>query len=466
MANKTCSTVASARIQQVFVVLEDVSGVLQRPTAEGYVLPAGSATLNQAPEYTNSDELTGTLDVIDQFRNALGPGEASIPMIVRLPSDGSKMQGHALLASLMGTVQEPNTVLAEVGTGGVTISATTVPVADITGGVIPPRGVVSIGSEKIRYMSVTTDSNGVITSLTNCVRGYEGTTAAAHDAEDVITLGSRIAVQDNCRPTVSIWLKNDHTVRFASGGVVTAATIPQSKEGGQHCDFTVGFRQMGWCGSSILTSAPAGAVLTVETSEGEKAAEAYTVGGIIKNTTKNDDNSGAGYTITAVNYDAGTITVSPAPSGWAADDKIDPWLPEATPIGVALQSADTRVFVGGKAGKLTEGSITIGTPTAFTSEIGDEFPGENADEMRELSMTNGLYFRAKDAVEFKRGYDGYELPVHIVLGNKAGGSLSLVMPRVKFNMPTVEESDSFVTLTRTGAILGTKGNDSLVIVQE
>ena len=440
MANKTCSTVASARIQQVFVVLEDVSGVLQRPTAEGYVLPAGSATLNQAPEYTNSDELTGTLDVIDQFRNALGPGEASIPMIVRLPSDGSKMQGHALLASLMGTVQEPNTVLAEVGTGGVTISATTVPVADITG--------------------------GVITSLTNCVRGYEGTTAAAHDAEDVITLGSRIAVQDNCRPTVSIWLKNDHTVRFASGGVVTAATIPQSKEGGQHCDFTVGFRQMGWCGSSILTSAPAGAVLTVETSEGEKAAEAYTVGGIIKNTTKNADNSGAGYTITAVNYDAGTITVSPAPSGWAADDKIDPWLPEATPIGVALQSADTRVFVGGKAGKLTEGSITIGTPTAFTSEIGDEFPGENADEMRELSMTNGLYFRAKDAVEFKRGYDGYELPVHIVLGNKAGGSLSLVMPRVKFNMPTVEESDSFVTLTRTGAILGTKGNDSLVIVQE
>lgn len=86
--------------------------------------------------------------------------------------------------------------------------------------------------------------------------------------------------------------------------------------------------------------------------------------------------------------------------------------------------------------------------------------------MRELSMTNGLYFRAKDAVEFKRGYDGYELPVHIVLGNKPGGSLALVMPRVKFNMPTVEESDSFVTLTRTGAILGTKGNDSLIIVQE
>lgn len=463
---KSCSTVASARIQQVFVALEDVSGTLQRPTAANYVLPAGSATLNQAPEYTNSDELTGTLDVIDQFKNALGAGEASIPMIVRPPSDGSKMQGHDLFSALMGTVQEPNTVLAEVGTGGATISATTIPVADVTGGILPPRGVVTIGSEKVRYLGVTTDANGAVTALTNCVRGFASTTAAAHDAEDVITLASRVYIQDNCRPTISIWLKNDHTVRFASGGVVTAATVPQSKDGGQHCDFTIGFRQMGWCGSSILTSAPAGAVLTVETSEGEKAAEAYSVGGIIKNTTKNDDNSGAGYTITFVNYDAGTITVSPAPTGWAMDDKIDPWLPDATPIGTALQSADTRVFVGGKAGKLTEGSITIGTPTSFTSEIGDEYPGENADGMRELSMTNGLYFRAKDAVEFKRGYDGYELPVHIVLGNKAGGSLSLVMRRVKFNMPTVEESDSFVTLTRSGAILGTKGNDSLIIVQE
>ena len=61
---------------------------------------------------------------------------------------------------------------------------------------------------------------------------------------------------------------------------------------------------------------------------------------------------------------------------------------------------------------------------------------------------------------------GYELPVHVVLGNKAGGSLSLVMRRVKFVMPSVDSSDPFVILKRSSAILGTKGNDSLVLVQE
>ena len=49
---------------------------------------------------------------------------------------------------------------------------------------------------------------------------------------------------------------------------------------------------------------------------------------------------------------------------------------------------------------------------------------------------------------------------------KAGGSMSLVMRRVKFVMPSMDASDPFVILKRSSAILGTKGNDSLVLVQE
>lgn len=466
MAEKRCSTAGSSRRQKVFVMLEDVSGTLQRPTASGYILPAGRATMNQTPEYSNSEELTGSLDVMEQFRNAVGPGECSIPMYVRVPKDGSKMQGHALYEALMGSAQEPNTVLAEVGTGGVTISATTVPVADVTGGVLPPRGVVTIGSEKIRYLDVTKDSSGAVTALTNCVRGYAKTTAAAHDAADVITLASRVFIQDNCRPSVSIWIQDDHTVRFASGGIVTQATVPQTKEGGQHCDVTLQFRQMGWCGVSLLGSAPTGGTLAVVFEDDSKAAEAYAVGGIIQNSTKKDDNSGAGYTVTAVDYEAGTITVSPAPSGWAVDDKIIPWLPDEQPVGDPLQSADTRVFISGKGGKLTEGSLSIGTPTNFTSEIGDEFPGENADDTRDITMDNGLIFRSQDIVALPRGYNGSEAAISVVLGGTAGGSLAFVMPRVKLNMPDVGEDNGFLTLVRSGAVLGTKGNDSLIIVQE
>ena len=81
---KSCSTVASSKTQRVFAVVEDVTGVLQRPTAAGYILPAGRATLNQVPTFTNSDELTDSLDVVNQFKDAVKPGEGKISTIVSM----------------------------------------------------------------------------------------------------------------------------------------------------------------------------------------------------------------------------------------------------------------------------------------------------------------------------------------------------------------------------------------------
>lgn len=467
MDQKRCSDIASGKIQKVFVELEDVSGILQRPTPGGYVLPAGNATLNQTPQYSNSEEKSGSPDILRQTRNALQAGEASIPMLVRLPADGSKMQGHALFEALMGKTQEPGTVTAVIADGGdVDESAAAINVSGVTGGFFPRRGVVRIDAEDIRYVGITTDASGAVTALTGCVRGYAGTVAASHTAGTSMVLRSRVYSQDNCRSSVSVWTLFDHTVLFASGGVVTQASVPQSRDGDQHADFTVQFRRMGWCGRSYLSAVPSTGVLSVKTEDGESAADAYSVGAIIKNVTKKDDNGGAGYTVTDADYDNGTITVSPVPLGWAEDDRLEPWLPEASPVGEPLAATNTRVFIDGKAGKLTEGSITLGAPTSFAGELGDEYPGENADGWRALTISNGLYFRAKDAVEFKRGYDGYNLPVDVVLGNKAGASLALAMPRVQFNMPSVTLNDDFVTLTREGAILGTKGNDSLYIIQE
>lgn len=623
---KSCTSVASSRIKKVFVVLEDVSGTLQRPVSSGFVMPAGDVTMNQTPQYTDSEELSGTLDVIDQFKNALEAGEISLPMYVRLEKDG-KIQGQNLFTSLMGSVQERGAVTATVAaagatdpagidaatttipydglatgvtlpatgtvaidaekisyagltastltgctrgannttaaahaddavitltvagtvataatdtdteiayavadvsnvfptagtitigteeitytgiesdkftgctrgangttaaaheandaisltitfalnkpeqalTGTVPATATEIPIEGVSGGVMPRRGVVEIGGEKIRYTDVTMTSSDEVTALKGCTRGFAGTTAAEIADAAAITLTSRVFMWDNCRPSASVWLQIDHSVFFASGAVVTQCQLPMNKSGGQHADFTLQFRKMGWAGRSYLNETPTSGTLSVATSKGTAAAQGYSVGAIVQNSTRADDNNGAGYTVTAVDETNGTITVSPAPSGWAKDDRIDPWLPAGEEVGTPLESADLRVFVGGVTGKLTEGNITLGTPTAFASEIGDEYPGENADNLRQLTMDNGIYFRAEDIIEFKRGYDGYDLRVDVVLGNKAGTTLSLAMPRVRFQMPSMATQEPFVTLTRTGAIMGTKGNDSLYLIQE
>ncbi len=60
MAERRCPTVASSKKQQVFVALEDVSGTLQRPTAEGFLYPAGRATLKQTG---NEPDLLAVLEL-------------------------------------------------------------------------------------------------------------------------------------------------------------------------------------------------------------------------------------------------------------------------------------------------------------------------------------------------------------------------------------------------------------------
>lgn len=461
---KTCPTAGKANSQSVWVALEEVTGVLQKPTAADYIVPRGNASMTQTPGQSASEELSESLNVINQFQDAVEAGEASIPMYLRL-ADGGKMQGHNLFAAAMGDVQEPGTVTASL-TADVIASADVIKIDTVTGGFFPPAGVVTIGDEKIRYSARTLDANGAVSSLTGCERGYAGTTAATHVAEDTVTLSSRVFSQSVCRNTVSVWMKMDHTVFFASGGVVTATEFAFSNTGGQNIDFTVQFRRMGWVGRSFIAEAPSGNVIKVVDKDGNPAANAYSVGGYIKNTTQSLDNSGAGYRITAVDADAGTITVDGTITSFAEDDQLDAWVPASTPIGDAIESRKISLLIDGNVGRIREGSISIGTPVEFLQEIGDEYPGENVDTTRELSITMNAYFRAENAPDIGRGYDGYEIPVVVRTGKKAGETLAIAMERVKMSTPEVGTDGASYTLDRTGAILGKNGEDAIYIVQE
>lgn len=462
---KTCPSVGKSNVQDVFVCIEETSGVLQKPTIDDYIVPRGNASMNQTPTNTASEELSRSLNVIDQFQDAVEAGEASIPMYLRLAKDGGKMQGHALLMAAMGEVQEPDSVTAALS-ANIEDNTEVIKIDAASGGVLPTRGVIQIEDEKILYRGATLSDGGIISELTGCVRGYGGTTAASHTEDAVVTLKSRVYMQDTCRYTFSIWMRHDHLVTFGSGGVVTQTEFGLSNEGGQSIDITAQFRRMGWCGRSFIKGTPSGQVLSVIDENGDPAAMAYTEGGYIKNTTKNDDNSGAGYRVVAVDDRAGTITVEGNIASWVGGDRLDPWLPEASAIGDAIESRSARIFVAGKTGKVREGSLSIGTPTEFLAEIGDEFPGESVDTKREISVTMDAYLRAKEAKELGKGYDGYEVPVTLLFGKKAGQILSVYMPRVKMSMPEISTDGAAFTLNRSGAVLGVKGEDALFIIQE
>lgn len=462
MATTNCPTIGRSSVQSVYVEIEDVPGILQRPTAAGFIVPSDQSSMSQTPTSSNSTELGRSLNVTAQFQDAVAAGDVSIPMYLCLNSDYSAPQGDALFTAAMGELQPPDTVTASLKES-LTDKAVEIKIDTVSGGFLPSRGVVLIESEKILYTGKT--ENLGETTLTGCQRGYGGTSAAAHDALASMTYKSRVWMQSICRPTVSVWIEFDHAVLFMSGCAVTATTLPMSNQGGQMCTFTLQGRKMGWCGTGEISSV-SGSVITLE----DDLANAYRVGGIIKNATKKDDNSGSGYTITAVDVDASTITVSPQPSGWMKGDMLKPWLPEASGIGIPVESRNARVFINGAAGTRREGDITINTPTTFAQEIGDEFPGENADSKREISVSGGTYFRAIDAKQFGLGYDGYELPMTVRFGDRAGNALALLFPRMKFNAPTISADGEFYTLTQDGTALGVPeergGESSLYLIQE
>ena len=470
---KSCPTVAKSQVQSVFAVLEDVSGELQPPSTDGYILPAGRATMTQTPSYSDSEELSPSLNTIDQFQDAVPAGTGSIPLYGRLDSSYGKPEGDALLVALMGDYNDPTKITAAVSdVDGVTASDTEITInaivngndfdGNILKGKLPPRGVVKIDSENIRYGKIVYNDDDTATLL-NCKRGYGGSTAAAHDDAAAVQLLSRVYSQNTCRPTCSIYIMNDDKLMlFMSGCSVIQDVVRLQRTQGQMFTFDFQGRRMGWCGVGEVAEAPVGT--SVKLAAG--GADAYSVGGYIRNKTRGDDNSGQGYRIAAVDDESDTLTLSAAPTGWQVGDALHPWLPSATPIGKPMESRFGNVEIDGKVGKMNEGSLTISCPVTNLEEMGDEYPGEGIDTKRAITLSRTINFRAKDGVEFGKGYRGYELPVTALAGKYAGLTLAHYKARVKFNTPEVGEGDNAITLTQDGTALGVTGEDALFIIQE
>lgn len=461
---KQCPEIGLSNVQAAWVELEDVRDVLQKPTAAGYIRPRGNISMSQTPSRSNSEELSESLNISAQFQNAVDVGQAQIGTYLRLASDGSRMQGHALLVSAMGGFQEKDRVTCKLS-AALDAKADNFMVKGVAGGIFPPRCIIQIENEKILVGGVD-KANGVVIGTYNCVRGYAGTTAASHSADAEITVKSPVYYQDVCRETVSLWVKMDHVVLWGRGGVVTAVEIPMSNTGGQNINYTINFKQLGWAGTAIISGAPNGKTVTVETMNGANAAYGYCVGSYIKNTTKDDDNNGAGYRITGVDVDKGTITIDGTITSWAAGDKLDAWTPKSESIGEPVEARTALVFIDGHAGGIREGSFTMNTPAEQKLLVGDVYPSYTVDTQRDVSISMDTYFTRGAASAIGRGYVGYETSVALVFGAKAGNRLNVMLPRVKMNTPEIGVDGAALTLNRTGAVLGKDYEDSVYFSME
>ncbi len=452
--------IAKSKRVKVFCVPEVTPGTLAYPTAAHFICPAGDPTLTQVPTYTDSKELADTLDILNQFANAIPPADWSLPMYLRLAGAGAAPQGDVLFTAMQGSKQAASAVTAKVNAvAGIDADDTEIPYDTVAGGTLPPSGVVIIGTEKIRYAGKTS------TNLTGCTRGYAGTTAATAADEAVITLLSPVYLQATSSPSFSLWIMKDFFLQFCSGCTVNNLSLGAKNEDALLLTFKGQGMKTGWAGQSALTAGASAAATAIVVAN----AKLFTVGARIWNVTKAAHNSGAGFAVTAVDVATNTLTLGTAvPSGgWETADVIQGYLPTGVPIGTAIESRKTKVYLGGVEGRIRTTDLNIDVPKNYLTDIlGAEYPEEYVEDTRKITTNLNVYFKKADVERFYQGFNGEETSVEFVFGDTVGYKASFFKPRVKITVPTIQTDGPTVALQIPVTALGTVGEDSMFVTLE
>lgn len=465
MSENTCPNVALSRNQNMWVVKESADKTLEFPAVTDIINVTADVFANQEIPTSDSKEKANTLNKLNVFNSSASPATANFGMYLRPTALDAPMQGDALMQALQGKLAAPFTgTLADALT-----DSDAQLVVTVTSGHVPLRGVIEVtstpsGKELIRYRKAVKDAASpgkwLLSELT---RGYKGTTAASGASGAAVSLKSRAFVQALCRPNVSAWIAIDKTLQAVQGCHVTDASISVTKEGAVELTGTLtGCRVFNAGPSSVAAEAQTSATsITVED------AKMFFVGQKIQNTTKSDDNSGKGYAVTAVDERTNTLTVAPGISGaWAVDDVVTWWMPYGPAIGNELENADSVIRIDGTAGKMRSCTIKFSTPTEFTDELGDHFPGQPIDTMRASSVDFEYYMRNDAAKRLREGSEGKEVRFDAEFGSEEGRKVVVSCPRIKNKMPAINANSATVTLSQSSDILGVGLEDAVEIILE
>ena len=164
---------------------------------------------------------------------------------------------------------------------------------------------------------------------------------------------------------------------------------------------------------------------------------------------------------------ASLATVAPGISGaWAVDDVVTWWMPHGPAIGNELENADSVIRIDGTAGKMRSCTIKFSTPTEFTDELGDRFPGQPIDTMRASSVDFEYYMRNDAAKRLREGSEGKEVRFDAEFGSEEGRKVVVSCPRIKNKMPAINADSATVTLSQSSDILGVTLEDAVEIILE
>lgn len=261
------------------------------------------------------------------------------------------------------------------------------------------------------------------------------------------------------KPSFSLWAIQGHAMFFAAGCVAESMKISAANKGGVKFDISGSFLQMGWSGRDAVKTAASLGASQVFCYDAAK----YTVGAVLQNITKSD-HATVGYTVTAVDTVADTITVSPVLAmAWAVDDVLQPYLPAGTSVGTPLESRKTAISFGGTSRILAQLDLSYDDKVKMLDdEISTTgYPGDYVEDARKVTGTAKAHFRQNDMQQFVDGFASNQQAIVATFGTVSASKLVVTLPNCKLQVPQVSVSAPVLDLSVAYTGLGTTGEDSI-----
>lgn len=268
----------------------------------------------------------------------------------------------------------------------------------------------------------------------------EGPLLKALKGAETIVPATSVTYGDTLGKTAqTLWVGLGSGLLFVTGLLIHGLKAKQGEEGPPELDFEGTFQRLGWGGETTLGEDLAGGETDLDVAD----AAAFAVGCPVAVGTS------AGHQITAVDYAAGTLTVTPAVVGAQLTGvTVAAELPEPVLVGSVLAER-AAVTVNGAAIRWKGWELTVAEPVGFVSEVPEDptaemLPGVGvARAGREVSATVEAVMRATDFNRLRAVNE--DRPFSLDFSHAAAGSrLVIGCAQGRYQVPELSSGDPTV----------------------
>lgn len=251
------------------------------------------------------------------------------------------------------------------------------------------------------------------------------------------------------RPSLTIWFKIGHFVYRALGTLCNKGRFPLKADNSTdalcQCALDILFAELRWTGTDEM----AVAAIAAATALTVKNAKKFTLGGYIKIAA--NDNAGAGYNITAINYATNVLTITPGlTAAVAIDDVVAPWLPVGTEAGTPVHGRLGSATRGGITLPLLSGEISLDNKLDMLNEEknGLDYPNRFAQpEARSVQANAEMYFDANSALHFYDAQQQVRGDLVFPWGTTAASRVKITAKNQEIDMPDISGTKKVLKLT-------------------